>query len=92
MKNFSEYEIKQSLTWNDLFAIQFALHSFAPKISNKSVHWESDNNAASLIVASGSNKEHLQTLAEDIYELTIKHSILLQVKWIPGTKTKLQMP
>ena len=43
-KNFSKYEIKQSSTWRELFAIKFALHySFAPEISNKSVHWETDN-------------------------------------------------
>ena len=54
-----------------------------------SVHWETDNYAAFLIVASGSNKEHLQALAEDIYELTIKHSIVLQVKWIPRHKSQI---
>ena len=85
-KNFSEYEIKQSSTWRELFAIKFALHSFAPKISNKSVHWETENYTASLIIASGGNKEHLQTLAEGIYELAIKYSIVLQVKWIIPTK------
>ena len=54
-KNFSEYEIKQNLTWRELFAIQFALQSFAPKISNKSVCWETENSAASLTVTSESN-------------------------------------
>ena len=54
-KNFCEYEIKQSSTWRELLTIQFALNSFTPKISYKSVHWETDNYAASLIVASGSN-------------------------------------
>ena len=88
-KNFSEYEIKQSSTWRELFAIKFALHSFAPKISYKSIHWETDNCAASLIVASGSNKEHLQALAEDTYELTIEYSIVLQVKWIPRHKNQI---
>ena len=88
-KNVSEYEIKQSSTWRELFAIQFALHSFAPNISNKSVHWKIDNYAASLIVASGSNKEHLQPLAEDIYERTIKYSIIIQVKWIPRHKSQI---
>ena len=88
-KNVSEYEIKQSLTWREFFAIQFALYSFAPNISNKSVHWKIDNYAASLIVASGSNKEHLQTLAEAIYELTIKYSIIIQVKWIPRHKSQI---
>ena len=78
--------MKQSSTWRELFALQFALHSFAPKISNKSVHWEIDNYAASLMVTSGSNKEHLHTLPEDIYKLTIKHSIVFQVNWIPRRK------
>ena len=59
------------------------------EISIKSVHWKTDNYAAFLIVASGSNKEHLQALAEDIYELTIKHSIVLQVKWIPRHKNQI---
>ena len=54
-KNFSEYEVKQNLTWRELFAIQFALQSFAPKISNKSVCWETENSAASLTVTSESN-------------------------------------
>ena len=88
-KNFKEYEIKRSSTSRELFAIQFALHSFAPMISNKSVHWETDNYAASLIVTSESNKAHLQTLVEDIYVLTIQHSIFLQVKWIPRHKNQI---
>ena len=88
-KNLSEYEIKQCSTWRELFAIQFALRSFAPKISDKFVHWETDDYAASLIVASASNKAHLQTVAEDIYEGTIKHSIALQVKWIPRYKNQI---
>ena len=57
-KFFSEYEIKQSLTWSELSAIQLALQSLAPKISNKSVCWETDNYVASLIVTSEINKAH----------------------------------
>ena len=79
--------------WNkggrELFTIQFALHSFTPKINNKSVHWETNNYVASLIVTSGSNKVHLKTLAENLYELTIKHSIVLQVKRISRHKNQL---
>ena len=51
-KNFSDYETKQNLTWKELFAIQFALQSFALKISNKSVCWKTENSAASLTVTS----------------------------------------
>ena len=54
-KNFSEYEIKQNSTWRELFAIQLALQSFAPKISNKFICWETDSYASSLTVASESN-------------------------------------
>ena len=42
------------MTWRELFAIQFPLQSFAPKISNKSVCWETENSAASLTVTSES--------------------------------------
>ena len=54
-ENFSEYEIKQNSTWRELFAIQLALQSFAPKISNKFICWETDSYASSLTVASESN-------------------------------------
>ena len=54
-KNVSDYEVKQNLTWRELFAIQFALQFFAPKTSNKSVCWETENSAASLTVTSESN-------------------------------------
>ena len=50
LKNLNEYEIKQNSTWRELFAIQFALQSFAPKITNKSVYWETGNYPASLTV------------------------------------------
>ena len=55
------YALKNSVNtkwnsiWRELFAIQFALQSFAPKIGNKSVCWERDNYVPSLTVASESN-------------------------------------
>ena len=54
-KNFSEYQIKQNLTWSELLAIQVTLQSFAPKVSDKSVCWDTENSAASLTVTSESN-------------------------------------
>ena len=54
-KNFSKYEIKQNLTWSELLAIQFALQSFTPKISNKYVCWKTENSAASQAVTSENN-------------------------------------
>ena len=34
-------------------------------------------------MSSGSNKQHLQKLAESMYDLTVSHSIKLDVQWIP---------
>ena len=72
-KNFSEYEIKQNLTWRELFAIQFALQSFAPKISNKSVCWETENSSASLTVTSESNNTDSPDLLGTQSHKTIKN-------------------
>ena len=83
----NEYEITESSTWR--FPIQFALQSFAQKLSNKTVRWETENYAGSLIVAFGCNKAQLQTLTENTYELKIKHSIVLQVKWTPRHKSQI---
>ena len=43
VKNFGEYEIKQNLTWRELFAIQFVQQPFTQKISNKFACWETEN-------------------------------------------------
>ena len=56
LKIYNKYKIKQS---SKLFAIQFALQSFAPKIRTKSVCSETDYTAF-LIVKSESNKAHWQ--------------------------------
>ena len=70
LKISCEYKIKQNSTWRELFAIQLALQSFAPKISNKSVCWETDNYAVSLTVTSESNN----TGSSDLLVLkVIKH-------------------
>ena len=66
--NLSPDEAAQSSIWRELFAIFFALKSFDMKINSKHICWQTDNYAASIIVSSGSNKQHLQKLAESIYD------------------------
>ena len=81
-ENFSQYEIKQNSTWRELFAIQLALQSFTPKISSKSVCWETDNYAASLTVAAKSNN----TGSPNCYVLkVIKHKNIQKSKHSHGT-------
>ena len=82
-KNFSPDEAVQSSAWRELFAIFFALKSFDTSINSKHICWQTDNYAASIIVSSGSNKQHLQKLAESIYDLTVSRSIKLDVYWLP---------
>ena len=82
-KNLSPDEAAQSSTWRELFAIFFALKSFDTNINSKHIYWQTDNYAASIIVSSGSNKQHLQKLAESIYDLTVFRSIKLDVQWVP---------
>ena len=66
--NLSPDEAAQSSIWRELFAIFFALKSFDMNINSKHICWQTDNYAASIIVSSGSNKQHLQKLAESIYD------------------------
>ena len=70
----------QSSIWRELFAIFFALKSFDTSIDPKHIRWQTDNYAASIIVSSGTNKQHLQKLAESIYDLIVSRSIKLDVQ------------
>ena len=77
--SLSPDEVVQSSTWREMFATFFVLRSF----DTNSFCWQTDNYAASIIVSSGSNEQHLQKLEESIYDLTVSRSIKLDVQWIP---------
>ena len=82
-KIFFPDEAAQSSTWRELFAIYFALKSFDKNINSKHICWQTDNCPASINVSSDSNKQHLQKLAQSIYDLTVSGSIKLDVQWVP---------
>ena len=88
-KNLSPDEAVQSSTWRELFAIFFALKYFDTNINSKHTCWQTDNYAGSIIVSSGSNKQHLQKLAESIYDLTVSRSIKLDVQWVPRKRNTI---
>ena len=79
---FSEGEASLSSTWRELEAIRFSLQSFGPKISRKSISWQTDNMTAMYISSSGSNIPSLQSLALDINDLAKLFKIDLEVSWI----------
>ena len=69
-KNFDKIEKKQSSTWRELEAIHYSLKSLKNRFKNEVVYSYTDNFASSLILKKGSNKEKLQELALNIFEIT----------------------
>lgn len=82
-KNFDSTEISYSSTWRELESIKYALLALKPKTSGNALMVHTDNWAASEIVNVGSNKDHLQKLALEIYYICKEQSINLKVRWIP---------
>ncbi len=88
-KNFDVSEVEQSSTWRELEAVHYALESFAPRLTGRSVGWETDNQAVPVISEKGSNKPHLQQLAVKIYHTCKENNIQLSMNWVPTTIGRL---
>ena len=82
-KNWDSLQMKQSSTWRELHGVSFALKSFAHVLSGCFIKWFTDSQAVSLIVNSGSMKEHLHQLAVDIFHTAKENNIEIEVEWIP---------
>ena len=82
-KNFNLLEKQKSSTWRELQAINFSINSLQQFLCHRSLHWHTDNFAASLIAKSGSNKADLQKLSEEIFGNCRAHNIDLKVFWVP---------
>lgn len=88
-RNLSTVEESNSSTERELQAIQHGLRSFAPTLSHRHVLWQTDNHAATHISRTGSNKKHLQLIAEDIYDVCREHDIEFKLEWIPRNANQL---
>ena len=82
-QNFSPDEIDQSSTWRELKAVLFSLRSFIPKLRNRYVNWETDNQAVPSITSKGSKKPHLQQIAVQIFNVCKQNNVNLNINWIP---------
>ena len=60
-------------------AITHAIIAFDNLLRRKNILWHADNISATLIVRVGSNKDKLQSLANDIYSLSKNKNISLKV-------------
>ena len=82
-KTFNEFESIQSSTWREMRAVEQALSSFKLQFSGKSLKWYTDNQNCLRIVQAGSMKERLHSLAYSIFSICTKHSISIDIQWIP---------
>lgn len=63
----SPEERTYSSTWRELAAILFGLRAFRAELSGKQVRWLTDNQAAVIILNTGSRKPWLHRLAVEAY-------------------------
>ena len=82
-KMFNDFESIQSSTWREMWAIKQALSSVKLHFSGKSLKWHTDNQNCLRIVQASSMKEPLQNLAYSIFSICTKHSISIDIQWIP---------
>lgn len=80
---FSSFESIQSSTYRELKAIYYVLKAHAVSLSHKKVKIFTDNQNASRIVLAGSRKQHLQSIAVDIFALCVRFDIQIDIQWIP---------
>ena len=80
---FSAFEQNQSSTFRELKAIFYVLTAYRNNLMHKSVKVFTDSQCAERIVAVGSPKPHLQSVAIDIFNLCLRSDIQIATQWIP---------
>ena len=81
--SFTNEESNTSSTFRELLAVKLVLQSYGTMLKNQSIQINTDNQAASRILAVGSAKPHLQSIAIQIFHYCIKNNIKLSPEWIP---------
>lgn len=81
--NFEYPEVIESSTFRELRAIELGVASFVREMGHSIVKFYTDNQGAVSIVRNGSSNLKLQAIAERIYEMCQRHSITLEIEWIP---------
>ena len=80
---FHDAEKSESSTYRELAALKYVLQGFRHELAHQRVLWHSDNINATNIINIGSSKNHLQSLALDIHQLSLQSDIQIVSKWIP---------
>ena len=87
--NFRADEINSSSTNRELLAVKYILSSFSSFVTQETVQWNTDNQNVVSIILNGSPKAHLQRLAVDIFNLSLKYNVEIIPKWIPRSENDI---
>ncbi len=88
-RNLTVEESPRSSTWRELAAIVHGLESFGPPLKGCVVRWNTDNQAAAIILSRGSKKPSLQQLAVKCFTLATSFKLVLLPQWIPRRLNEL---
>ena len=86
---FTKIEKSQSSTYRELIAVKYVLESFSSLLLHEKILWHSDNLNTARIIQKGSRKPHLQKIAFEIFELCLKHDIVILTRWVPREQNTL---
>ena len=86
---FNEVEKATSSTTRELTAVEHVLKSFGARLAHESIQINIDNLNACHILSVGSSKQHLQSLAIDIFNHCSKFNIRLQPQWVPREENQI---
>ena len=82
-------ESELSSTWRELQAVALVLRSVATKLAHCNLRWFTDNQNVVRIIQVGSRKDHLQSIAIEIFKQCFLNSIKIDVEWIPRQENEL---
>ena len=87
--SFSEEERGKSSTLRELLAVKYTLESFKDMLKHQVVLWHSDNMNTARIINVGSSKDNLQTVALEIFRISLANDIKIISKWVPRDENRL---
>ena len=82
---WSECESHKSSTWKELTAVKHILLSMINILKDKHIKWFTDNQNVVSIVAKGSMKTELQSIALCIFQNCMQNNISIDLEWVPRT-------
>ena len=86
---FQERERDENSTTKELAAVEYVLGSFGSILENESIQVSIVNLNACRILSVGSSKQHLKSLALDIFLHCLLHNIRLQPYWVPREENEI---